>query len=296
MRVTQGMLNTNMLRNLNNNLTRLEKLQNQMSTGRKINKPSDDPVGIGFSLRYRSGLEANEQYQRNVDSAISWTDHIDKIIGEANDVLQRARELAVQGANGTNPDFSSDAIAEEIDQLYQHLVTIGNTQFNGKYIFNGQLTDIKPYEIGTAESMTPDKGAIPIEVGVGITIQVNLSGSDLFGSATDATNAFKVLIDLRDALLADDKTAVQNSMGKIDNRIETVLEKWAEIGARSNRIELVKNRLEDENINLQSLLMNTEDADIAALMINLKTEESIYQASLSTGARIIQPSLVDFLK
>ena len=94
-RVTQNMLNTQFMRNLNTNLTRVQKLQDQLSSGRKINKPSDDPVGISFALRYRSELERNEQYQRNVDSALSWLSYSDKILGQAGDIIQRARELAV---------------------------------------------------------------------------------------------------------------------------------------------------------------------------------------------------------
>src|SRR4051812_6776578 len=102
-RVTQGMLNNQLLRNINSNLTRINNHQNELSTGRKINKPSDDPVGISFSLRYRSEVSATEQYESNVDAAISWLDYTDDALGQANSVIQRARDLAVQGANGTNP-------------------------------------------------------------------------------------------------------------------------------------------------------------------------------------------------
>ncbi|KXG45083.1 flagellar hook-associated protein FlgL [Tepidibacillus infernus] len=296
MRVTQGMLNSQMLRNLNNNLTRLEKLQNQMSTGKVINKPSDDPVGLGFALRYRSELASNEQYQRNVDSAISWLEYGDKMINEANDVLQRARELAVQGANGATPVQAMQALGQEVNQLYEQLVQIGNSQFNGKYVFNGQMTDVKPYAVGTAETVTPDAGVIQFEVGIGTIIPVNISGADLFGDQNDPTNAFKVLADLRDALNNNDQQGVSQSLGQLDSRLDLIMEKWAEIGARSNRIDLMKNRLENTNINLQELLSKTEDADMAELLINMKTEENIYQASLSTGARIIRPSLIDFLR
>ncbi len=284
------------MRNLNSNLLRLDTLQNRMSTGRKINRPSDDPVGLSYSMRYRSGLAANEQFQRNVDASISWVEHTDKMINETNEVLQRARELAVQGANGANTGLSMEAIAEEIDQLYEHIVNIGNSQFNGKYVFNGQMTDVKPYVSSNAENISTHQGDVPLEVGSGITISVNVSGNDLFGAAGDATNAFQVLKDLSNALNAHDNNAVATTLGQLDNRIDLILEKWAEIGARANRVDLIKNRLDNESINLETILSKTEDADMAELMINMKTEENIYQASLSTGARIIKPTLVDFLR
>lgn len=296
MRITQSMLTQNFLRNYNNNLTRINKLEEQMSTGKKINKPSDDPVGLSFSLRYRSSLEANEQYQRNVDSATSWLDYTDSMISEANDVLQRTRELAVQGANGTNSEASMNALGQEVEQLYDQLVNVGNTRFNGKYIFNGQKTDVKPYDPTTAGTDVTDSGKIQLEISSGISIPVNISGSELFGDAGDPTNAFQVLDNLKNALFANDSNSVGNILGDLDNRLDHVMEKWSEIGARSNRVDLISNRLEEENVNVQSLLSKTEDADMAEVMTNLTTEESIYQASLSTGAKIIQPSLVDFLR
>ncbi|WP_339060496.1 flagellar hook-associated protein FlgL [Tepidibacillus marianensis] len=300
MRVTQSMLNSQMLRNLNSNLTRLDQLQNQMSTGKKISKPSDDPVGLSFALRYRSELVSNEQYQKNVDSATSWLDYTDKLTGETNDVLQRAREIAVQGSNGTNSDASMEALGMEVAQLYEQLVAIGNSQFNGKYVFNGQKTDQPPYDVNTAKVLgtaDPDTGKILFEIGMGITMPVNVSGKDLFGPNNAANpNAFQVLEELRSALMNHDQNGVNTTLGKFDNVIDNVMSKWAEVGARSNRIELMSNRLDNENINIQSLLSKTEDADMAEVMINLKMEENVYQASLSTGARIIRPSLMDFLR
>jgi len=296
MRVTQSMLNSQLLRNLNNNLGRLNVLQDQLATGRKINKPSDDPVGISYSLRYRSELNANDQYQRNNSSVTSWLEAYDKSISEVNSVLQRARELAVQGANSTNPDQAMQAIAQEVDELYEHLVQVGNSKFNGKYIFNGQKTDIEPYASGTAETTSTDSGLIKLEVSTGVTLQVNVTGTELFGAGSDPTNAFQVLSNLKTALNANDHSAVSSMLGQIDQRMDNILVKWAEVGARANRIELITNRLLDESINVQSLLSRTEDADVAELMVNLKTQENVYQASLSTGAQIIRPSLVDFMR
>src|SRR5690349_15263638 len=144
-RVTQSMMNTQLLRNLNHNLRNMNKLQNQLATGRTINRPSDDPVGLSFAMRYRSELSANDQYQENVDSAVSWLEYTDDTMDQANSVLQRVRELAVEGANGSNPQAALDAIKSEVEELYGQLVYIGNSNFNGKHVFNGQLTDVEPY-------------------------------------------------------------------------------------------------------------------------------------------------------
>jgi flagellar hook-associated protein 3 FlgL len=297
MRVTQQMLNNNMLSSLRNNLSRMEKVQQQLSTGKMINKPSDDPVGLGYSMRYRSALAANEQYQRNLDSAVSWLDFGDTTVGQSVDVLQRARELAVKGANGTNPQEALNSIALEVDELAEQLREIANSKFNGKYVFNGQRTDQPPYPNPNSYTVASfDQGNISFEVSRDVTIGVNLHAGKIYGASGDPDNAFATLELLSNSLKTGDLTGVGEALGKTDTRLDKVLESWAELGARKNRVELIDNRLQDGNMNIQSLLSKTEDADMAAVITNLKTEENVYQASLSAGARIIRPSLVDFLR
>ncbi|MCS7459952.1 flagellar hook-associated protein FlgL [Paenibacillus doosanensis] len=302
MRVTQGMLNNQLLRNINTNLNRMNEHQNQLSTGRKINKPSDDPVGISFSLRYRSEVSANDQYESNVDAAISWLDYTDSMLGQANSVIQRVRELAVNGANDTNPQQALDSIKSEVDQLYSQMVTIGNSQFNGKYVFNGQMTDKAPYTEETAATDKVDTSDINFEIGTGVRISANIPGNQVFGDADDPANPgtndniFKVLQDLSAALSSGDTAGVSTIIGRIDTQNDKFLQARADVGARTNRIELAQSRLEDISVNLQSLQSKTEDADMSGVITNLKTDENVYQASLSVGAKIISASLVDFLR
>jgi flagellar hook-associated protein 3 FlgL len=291
------MLNNNMLSSLRNNLSRMEKVQQQLSSGKMINKPSDDPVGLSYSMRYRSELSANEQYQRNLDSAVSWLDFGDATVGQSVDVLQRARELAVQGATGSNPQQAREAIAAEVDELAEQLREIANSKFNGKYVFNGQRTDKPPYpDPDSYTTASFDTGKISFEVSRGVNIGVNLHAGEIFGDVTDEDNAFAALDLLSKSLRSGDQEEIGKALGQLDSRLDQVLESWADLGARNNRVELIDNRLKEANTNVQSLLSKTEDADMAAVITNLKTEENVYQASLSAGARIIRPSLVDFLR
>ncbi|GGK23924.1 flagellar hook-associated protein FlgL [Caldalkalibacillus thermarum] len=296
MRVTPKMISDQMLNNLNRNLSRLEKVQWQLSTGRKISKPSDDPVGLNYALRYRSELAANQQYQRNLDSALSWLENADTMVGQVVNVIQRARELTVQGSTGSNSAQSLQAIAAEIDQLIEQLREIANSRFNGKYIFNGQRTDQPPYPDDDFAAAQFDTGKIEFEVGRGVTIAVNQHAGEIFGEGTETDNLFIVLGQIRDALRDNDPEAAEALLGQLDSRMDKVLEKWADIGARYNRLELMDNRLKDNTLNFTNLLSKTEDADLAEVIINLRTEENIYRSSLAAGARIIQPSLIDFLR
>ncbi|MCY9660501.1 flagellar hook-associated protein FlgL [Paenibacillus sp. MAH-36] len=295
-RITQGMMNNQLLRNVTANLSRINENQNQLSTGRKINKPSDDPVGISFSLRYRSEGAANEQYKSNADSAVSWLDFTDTTLNQANTVIQRVRELTVQASNGTNPQSALDAIKKEIDQLSEQMVTIGNSQFNGKYVFNGQLTDKAPYNSATASTDVADQGEIKFDIGVGVRVTANVSGDKIFGAAGASDNIFMIMKDLSAALASGNQNDIGACIGKIDSRNEAFLQARADVGARQNRIELAQSRLEDIGTNLQTLQAKEEDADIPAVITNLKTDENVYNASLSVGSKIISTSLVDFLR
>jgi flagellar hook-associated protein 3 FlgL len=295
-RVTQNMISTQLMRNMYFNTRKLDHYLNQLATGRKINKPSDDPVGISFSMRYRSELSAGEQHAKNVDSALSWLDFTDTILDQFGTILQRARQLAVQGANDSNPNTALDSIASEIDQLFEQLINVGNSNFNGKYIFNGEMTDIAPYSDTAPMNDDTDTGAIRYEIGVGVLIQINITGNDVFGSSAETDNAFRVLSQLSNALRAGDTAQVSQLIGAIDTRMDKLLEQRANLGAKYNRLELAANRLSDTEINVQKLLAKSEDADMAEVITLLKMQENVYQASLAAGARLITPSLVNFLK
>lgn len=295
-RVTQGMLNIQLLRNLNSNMTKMDNLQNQLSTSRRINKPSDDPVGISFSMRYRNDISTNEQLQTNVNMSLSWFEYTDTTLNQGTTVIQRLRELAVNGANGTNPQAALDTMREEVKQLYEQMVDIGNSKFNGKYVFNGQQTDLKPYTVAGAKDESTDTEDILFEIGVGVKIPVNITGDKIFGDPTDNDNMFKVFDDMITALGAGDQTGLGAVIGTLDSRMDRFLEARSEIGAKTNRIQLADERLKDIGINIGGLLGKTEGADMAVVITNLKTTENVYQASLAAGSKLIQPSLLDFLR
>ncbi|MEK4734127.1 flagellar hook-associated protein FlgL [Paenibacillus sp. FSL L8-0641] len=306
MRVTNNMLSSQLLLNLNRNSERMNNTQNQMATGRKLNKPSDDPVGITYSLRYRSELSSNEQYQRNVDSAVSWLDFNDTVMDQAGQIMQRVRELTVQASTGTNPQSALDSINKEIGQLKEQMIDVVNSQLNGKYIFNGQTYDKKPYDLplnadnthdtSGAASIATDTGNVNFIVGENVALPINVTGNEVVGISTDADNLFTIFNQLSAALATGDIKASGDQLANIDSRVEKMLKVRSEMGAKSNRVELMQSRLSDLKVNLTDLQSKTEDADYAELLMNSKIQENIYNASLSAGAKIISASLVDFLR
>ncbi|MBW7454271.1 flagellar hook-associated protein FlgL [Paenibacillus sepulcri] len=300
LRVTQSMMQMQLSRNLNRNLSQMEGLQDQLTTGRKINKASDDPVGITYALRYRGELASNEQYTKNADSAHSWLDFNDTVLNQAGDVLKRVKELVVQGSTGTNPQVALDNIRDEVIQLKDQIIDIGNSKVNGKYVFNGQTYDKKPYDVTAAgfdaKAIVTDGGDVSYAIGVGVVLPVNVSGNEVFGNPGDADNVFTVLDNIISSLSSGDYAGTSAQLDNLDSRTNKVLNAASEIGARVNRVELMQNRLDDLGLNLTSMQSKVEDADYDKLLIDSKVNENIYQASLSVGAKVISPSLVDFLR
>jgi len=304
LRVTSNMMNSQLLLNLNRNARTMNDTQLQLSSGQKINKPSDDPVGITYSLRYRAELSSNEQYTKNVDSALSWLDYNDTVLGQAGDVVQKIRELTVKASTGTNPQSALDSINSEVMQLKEQLVDIANSTLNGKYIFNGEQYNTRPYDFakgadGTydvSKPITTDTGQIQFIVGEDVRMPISTTGNDVFGKTGDADNLFAIINNLSAGLKAGDLKAVSGQLDIIDTRMETILSARSEIGAKTNRVELMQDRLSDLNINLTDLQAKTEDADYEGLIMNSKIQENIYNASLSVGAKIISTTLVDFIR
>lgn len=297
LRVTPGMMHNNLMRNINHNLTRLDQDQYMLSTGRKLNKPSDDPAGITYSLRYRSELAMNAQYDKNIATAKSQLEHVDTLLGEINDSIQRVTELVTQAQNDTNPQSALDAISVEIAQIYEQMVTIGNDSLNGKYTFNGQMTDKKPYDSAQAATQDTDTAKFYVQLSAGVQIPTNVTGGEVFGKSTDPDNLFKVLKDIQDSLASPaDKAKLTAASEQLSSRYDKLINIRSEIGARSNRVDLIDQRMQDLTLNLTTLQSQTEDADLAETIMNFNTEQNVYQASLSTGAKIIQPSLIDYLR
>jgi flagellar hook-associated protein 3 FlgL len=299
-RVTQGMMSMQSLNNLNRNYSNMNNMENQISTGRKINKPSDDPVGVTYALRYRGELASNDQFKTNADVAVSWLDFTDTTMQQATDVMKRLKELTVQGSSGTLPQSGLNAIKLEVEQLKEQMGNIGNAQIRGKYIFNGQNYDQAPYQLsGTITDFSQidtDQGAVKYSIGDQSTFQVNTSGSEFFGSSTDNDNLFKVMNDLITALGSGNHAQISAQTATIETRSNKMQSCLSEVGARTNRVELVQARLDDRDLNLTTLQSKTEDADIASLMIKTTTAQTIYEAALKSSAKIMQPSLMDFMR
>ncbi|QST01977.1 flagellar hook-associated protein FlgL [Pontibacillus sp. ALD_SL1] len=292
MRVTQSMLTNNMLSNMSKSYEQMGKYQEQLSTGKKISRPSDDPVVAMKGMNYRTQLTEIEQFQRNIGEVHNWMDNSDAALDKTTKALQRLRELAVQASNDTYETGERENIAEEVKQLRDHLKEMANTKVNNKYIFNGKNTTEPPVTVDQADGSLKKEfntAEVNIEVSAGTKLNVNVDGSKVFGG-----NLFSDIDEFVSNLSSGDN--LDQSIAKMDENINNVVNTRADLGARMNRVELVEDRLSSQEVMANRILSDNEDAELEKVITKLKTQESIHRAALSVGARIIQPTLMDFLR
>ncbi|MBB6177621.1 flagellar hook-associated protein 3 FlgL [Anoxybacillus tengchongensis] len=293
MRVTQMMLANNTLRNVSKSYDKLGTYQQQLATGKKIHRPSEDPVVAMKGMHYRTSLTEIEQFQRNLSEAYTWMENSESALNHTTNVLQRARELVVQAKNGTLGSEDRQAIAREIEQLKKDLVQVANTKVAGKYIFNGTKIEQAPVTDGTPPTVDNNNDDFMIEVAKGVKLKINVTPDNVFNQGL-----FNTLQDIENVLNGTSTSGktLDNLLSDLDNHLNDVLAERAELGARVNRLELVEQRLSEQQLIAKRMISDNEDADIEKIITELKSQESVHRAALSVGARIIQPTLVDFLR
>ncbi|MBC7087514.1 MAG: flagellar hook-associated protein FlgL [Tissierellales bacterium] len=298
MRITNSTLTTNYLRNLNRNLASMQKLQNQLSSGKVVSRASEDPLLVSKIMDLRNTISINEQYNTNIRDSIGWVDTQDGALQGATTTLQRIRELVIYGANDTLSNDDRNAIAQEVNVKVGELADVLNTNFDGRYIFSGTKTTEKPFDPSLVYKGN-DKN-INREISTGVVIELAVNGEEFTTIYKGQPNEQKLSELLQDIITALEKGETESLsgdlLGDLDKHIDNLLGFRTKIGAISNRLEAAKERNESENLNLKNLLSEREDIDLAQKYTEANILNSVYLASLSIGARILQPSLLDYLR
>jgi flagellar hook-associated protein 3 FlgL len=328
MRVTNNMIFGATTRNARMHLDKLYDIQNQMATGKKISRPSDDPTAADRAMLLRGTLQQQEQYGENIRDASTWLNVTDGALAEAAKVLGEVRVLAVQASSDTLDKDERLAIVETVGQLKKQLQVIANSEVNGRYMFGGTMTVAQqnkgftlPYPDATPEIVYEGNGGLmEVEVVPGVTLPFNSPGSVVFGKSTDFNRAFKVLDDLELALKTPGSVAkvdingvpvldglgnpvmnnqaeqISDQLARLDIAVQRINTERAVIGSRTNRVDLLESRYEDAKISYKERLSETEEAEFTEVVAAVMQQEAIYQASLAASARIIQPSLLEYLR
>ena len=287
MRITNSMLSTRALRDLQVNYAGLAKVQEQVGTARKLNRASDDPAQARVAIKVRDTLNALSQHLRNIDTADRTTSTAETALASADDVLVRLKELAIQGANDTLGATDRAAIAKEVAQLADTLVGLANTRNGEDYVFSGQRTRTPAYASAGA-AYAGDTNALNARVAPGVTVATNVTGDVAFGPALAA------VVQLQADLAAGNRPA-PGTLTALDTGLDALLAARTQIGAVVNRLDSTRTFVESSQYASTKLLSDLEDADMAEVISSAAQRQTVYEAALSVNAKILRRSLVDEL-
>ena len=311
MRITNNMMMMGYLSNLNNNLAKVAKYEDQIANGKAINALSDDPVGLISILRIRGKLEKNDEYTATVDAGLTWLKQTDTSAYELNQMIQSAYETAMEVSNSTYNEDDKAASAEYIKQIRDHVLTIANSQSSDKYIYGGYNVNKAPFTIDAGGNIlyngldltndtdpnliAKDAESIVYEIGPGIKMDISITGTELLGMGDG--NIYTVLDNLYNDMMSNASADVLSGyIGKLQDCQDHVLSVEAKVGGMMNRLELLQNRFGQENLTYTELKSKVEDVDYAEAYLNYSAAQSVYNAALQVSAQILQSSILDYLR
>ena len=277
---------------------RMQKYQEKITTGKEINRASDDPAGARKVLSLRSEGLKLEQYSKNIISSIQSLEFTTSTLNGAADFLARAQELAIQGVNGATDQEGRDAVASEINGILESMLQVANTSRMGRYIFAGTKTTTTPFEVtrnsaGDISGVTynGNREKIKYPVGPGFSSQVNQPGEEVFMD----NNLLASIISLRDNLANGAVTLALDNLGDIKDAYTDVTQFISKSGAVASALEFSDNRIADTKVALQATLGDLEGADLAEIILKLKEQEGILQAALASGMFMLNTSILDYM-
>ncbi|WP_104090684.1 flagellar hook-associated protein FlgL [Cryobacterium sp. N19] len=291
-------------RNLQENMTHLARLQEQASTLKSINRSSDDPTAAAAAMAVRAEMRAVDQYSANADNGNDWLTTIESSLGSVSDIMNRVRDLTVQGANsGSLSATAKEAIAIEIDGLKTDLLSQANTKFLGRSVFAGNSDDATAFTAVTdgsgsttyAYSGDPaGSSGVERRISATSTVRVDADGGTIFGS--DEASVFALLDNIvADLRSTDNSVNVGSRLEELDDRMAIMTGQRSEMGTRQVQMERAQSTLLEKTGTLDAQRSGIEDADLGQVIIDLKLQEVTYQAALAVTARVLQPTLMDFL-
>jgi flagellar hook-associated protein 3 FlgL len=300
--MVQRVTNTTMTRTLNadiqTNARRLVSAQQKIASGKELRRASDGPANVLRALYQRAELRRYAQYERNASDANAWIANTDSTLTTAVDRLERVDTLVLGAVNGSTDQAGRDAAATEIQGIRDELIGLANTTYLGRPLFIGVVDTGTAYDnLGV---YLGDAGQITRTISPGSSLQVNLTGEEVFGvhDTVDPTNGnlFQVLDVLVADLQGGNVTGARDGLTRLGNAVERISLAESKVGARGRQLEALTTRNGDVALELQSELAEVEDVDYAKALIDLQAQQFAYEASLSVTAKIIQPSLLDFLR
>ncbi len=292
MRVTEGMNSLSLLRDINLAQERVQAAQNEVSSGKKLTTPSDDPIAAYDVVRLNGEKSEAEQYARNLSYAKSKLQIADTALDSVEQIVERARTLGQLSLNDTT---SGGAYVAELTGLRDQIISAANTASAGRFIFGGSLTATAPYIKNPDSSVTYQGNGqdMPLQVNRNATLPTQIPGSDLF---TGPIDIFATMSDLATAMHSGNKADIDEQVKKLEQFTDVVSVARSKIGGYLNTATNTENILASAKLVRQAQLSKEQDADLAKAITELTTSQQRLQAALAVSARVSQLTILDYLK
>jgi len=313
-RIGNNQLTRRLLFQLQEQMQQQEKLFEQISSNKRILRPSDDPVGTSKALNLHDHLNRLSEYDNVIKVADVWTNITNASLDNATSTWSRVNEIAIAAADGTKTASDRLSMAEELEQLLQHMIQISNTTHGGRYIFSGSATDTAAFRVETDANTGRVTGVFydgnsdlrNIKTKDGGVVPINVVGSDagdpdapgVFIDSISGVNSFQTLITLRNKLLNNDTIGISGAGGiieEIEKTARSITAAQVRLGGSQEILELDKKSIIEHNSTIDQHLSEIEDADTVQLILELNNIQNVYEAALAAGGRLLQTGLLNFI-
>ena len=296
MRVTDRSIADSVISDLLRNKELLLKAQTMVSSQKKVNKPSDDPIGMAQILGYRKTISSVEQYQRNITQGKTQMEVVESVLDEIDSLLTEARSIALEQSSGSMDTRTT--VTETVKNIYDQVLQLANTKVGQSYIFSGYQTDSAPFSSDASYNATyhGDDGDVRVVIGENASIKINTTGEDAFRGGV---NVFDILRDLISGLENPDTDAgtseIATQLPLLTDALDQITNVRAITASTYSRLETTENQLAQFKVKIEDMLSGAEDASIERAVIELQAQETAYEASLETAAKVVQMNLMDFI-
>ena len=301
MRITQNMMSTIFVSNLRKQTEAMLQRQEQIATQKRINRPSDDPSGMGRVLAGRSALATIGQYTDNIQQGKTRLEFSEKTLKLVDELVQQARRIADEkSASGVTADERQFA-ATQVKEIFDQVLQLANSKFGDRYMFSGDKTSTQPFAVEDPDdpyrvSYQGDDGSFRYPIADGVEVTVDADGRNYFQNADGGVNIFGQLRDLITGLENGDLAQIRATIDPLEDAHVQIMNKRSEAGPKLYRLQATEEHWVNMKNTVQAAIGREEDVDVTQAIIELKNLETAYQSTMAAASRIIQPSLVNFLK
>lgn len=296
MRITENIKFSEMNFNIQRNIRRYFDANEKVVSGKKLQRPSDDPAAMKELLGLRSYGARLDQYSTNIDKASHALKTYDLLLERARSLLSQTKTIAISDTKALNDD-TREVAAIQVAGILEEMLSIANTKVDGKYLFSGFKTGTRPFDpADPAFAYNGDNGALNVAVDESRKMQVNFTGDTLFKGAGGGVDVLTELSALKTALENNDVAAISSAIATFDTARDQLVKGSAVIGVRLSELELKGEYMANFKNNVLSRISEIEDADIAAAIMEMMHMQNAYEASLNASASFMQTSLMDFLR